>query len=264
MIKDRANQEINPFSVVSYLGSGMKLALSKECRLFVIIPIIINFIVLLAGGYFAVQMIHSVLQEYLGMLPQWLSFLSYLLWVLLAATMGFIFVYIFSTVATIIASPFYGMLAEKAEGVIRGAPFAAGADEGLGAIVKDVPRIIKRELQKLGFYLPRVLVCLIISFVPVLNIIAPICWFLLAAWMMCVQYVDYAYDNHKIPFAQMRKELAQQRMTTFFLGAIISLAMTIPFLNLLIPPAAVCAGTRYYVDIQSRFTLDAAMDNTGR
>ena len=96
MIKDRANQEINPFSVVSYLGSGMKLALSKECRLFVIIPIIINFIVLLAGGYFAVQMIHSVLQEYLGMLPQWLSFLSYLLWVLLAATMGFIFVYIFN------------------------------------------------------------------------------------------------------------------------------------------------------------------------
>ena len=164
-----------------------------------------------------------------------------------------------STIATIIASPFYGLLAEKAEGLIRGNSVALDNGDSLADIVKDVPRIIKRELQKMGFYLPRVLVCLIISFIPVVNIVAPICWFLLAAWMMSVQYVDYAYDNHKISFAQMRHDLSQQRLATFSMGAIISLAMTIPLLNLLIPPAAVCAGTKYYVEMEKRYTLDGAL-----
>lgn len=259
MIKDSVNQTISPFSVFGYLGSGLNLALSKECRLFVIIPIVINFVVLILGGYLMFQTIYGMLQNYLDMLPQWLSFLSYVIYFLLLASVGFVFCYIFSTIATIIASPFYGLLAEKAEGLIRGNSVALDNGDSLADIVKDVPRIIKRELQKMGFYLPRVLVCLIISFIPVVNIVAPICWFLLAAWMMSVQYVDYAYDNHKISFAQMRHDLSQQRLATFSMGAIISLAMTIPLLNLLIPPAAVCAGTKYYVEMEKRYTLDGAL-----
>lgn len=257
MIKDSTNQEINALQSLSYLVDGLRLAISPHCRLFVIIPIIINSIVLLLGGYFVFQAIYGMLQSYLDMIPEWLSFLSYIVWFLLMASVGFAFCYIFSTIATIIASPFYGLLAEKAEQVIRGVE-SVTPDEGMSAIIKDVPRILKRELQKMGFYLPRLLVCLIITVIPGVNLIAPICWFLLAAWMMSIQYVDYAYDNHKISFAQMRHDLAQQRLATFSMGAIISLAMTIPFLNLLIPPAAVCAGTKYYVEIQKHFTLDSA------
>lgn len=258
MIKDSLNQEISPFSVFSYLGTGISLALSKECRLFVIIPILINLLVLALGGYFLFQTIYGVLQNYLDELPQWLSFLSYVIYFILLGMVGFVFCYIFSTIATIIASPFYGLLAEKAETVIRGQSVSNG-DESLSAIVKDVPRIIKRELQKMGFYLPRVIVCIIITFIPFINIIAPILWFLLAAWMMSIQYVDYAYDNHKITFAQMRHDLAQQRLATFILGVIISLAMTIPILNLIVPPAAVCAGTKYYVEMNKNFNLDSAL-----
>lgn len=256
---NNAPQEISVFHMVSYLGTGLKLALSKECRLFVIIPIIINFFVLALGGYAVFYGISAFLQHYLDMLPEWLTFLSYIIWFFLVLTIGFVFCYIFSTVATIIASPFYGILAEKAEGLIRGAPFAAGADDSLAAILKDVPRIIKRELQKMAYYLPRVLGCLIISFIPVVNVIAPLLWFLLAAWMMCIQYVDYPYDNHKISFADMKKDLKQQRLASFAMGAVISLAMTVPILNLVIPPAAVCAGTKYYVELQKRYTLDTAL-----
>lgn len=259
MIKDSSNQEISIWNMVGYLGSGLQLALSKECRLYVVIPIIINFLVLAIGGYLVVQTISGFLQQYLDLLPEWLNFLSYVLWIFLALTMGFVFCYIFSTVATIIASPFYGMLAEKAEGVIRGAPFAAGSDDGFAAVIKDVPRVIKRELRKMAYYLPRVIVCLIISFIPVINVISPILWFLLAAWMMCIQYVDYPYDNHKISFDDMKKDLQNQRLASFVMGAVISLAMTVPILNLVIPPAAVCAGTKYYVEMQKRYTIDVAL-----
>ena len=97
--------------------------------------------------------------------------------------------------------------------------------------------------------------------VPVVNVVAPICWFLLAAWMMSVQYCDYPYDNHKIPFADMRHDLSMNRLCTFAFGAVIALAMTVPVLNLLIPPAAVCAGTKYYVELRKRYTLDSALRN---
>ena len=261
MIKDSTNQELSVFEAIGYLGSGLKLALSPQCRMFVIIPILINIVVLTTGGYFVFTSIKALLSDYLNVLPEWLSFVSYILWFILFCTVGFVFCYIFSTVATIIASPFYGILAEKAEGLVRGSPFAAMSDDGIAAIIKDIPRILKRELQKLGFYLPRVLVCLIITLIPVVNVVAPICWFLLAAWMMSVQYCDYPYDNHKIPFADMRHDLSMNRLCTFAFGAVIALAMTVPVLNLLIPPAAVCAGTKYYVELRKRYTLDSALRN---
>ena len=63
-----APQEISVFHMVGYLGTGLKLALSKECRLFVIIPIIINFVVLAFGGYLVFQTISTFLQQYLDSL----------------------------------------------------------------------------------------------------------------------------------------------------------------------------------------------------
>lgn len=246
------NSTISIGDALTYLKDGLSLALSKECRLFVIIPIIINFVVLFAGGSLLFHFITSTVNEYIAGLPSWLSFLSYLVWFITVATLGFIFAYIFSTIATIIASPFYGMLAERAETVIRGQ--YVGNDDGIKEIIKDLPRILKRELQKLWFYIPRMLLCVIIMFIPVVNLISPICWFLLASWMMSVQYVDYAYDNHKVPFATMRHDLAEQKFATFGIGAIVSLAMAVPLLNLLVPPAAVCAGTKYYVEITKRYS----------
>lgn len=246
------NNEISLLDMLSYLKEGLNLALSKDCRLFVIIPIIINFVVLFGGGILLFNYITNTVNGYIEALPSWLSFLSYIVWFVTMATLGFVFAYIFSTIATIIASPFYGLLAEKAESVIRGRN--VGNDDGIKEIIKDLPRILKRELQKLWYYLPRLAICIIITIIPVINLVSPICWFLLASWMMSIQYVDYAYDNHKVPFKTMRDDLVNQKIATFGLGAVVSLLMSVPLLNLLIPPAAVCAGTKYYVEITNRYS----------
>lgn len=162
---------------------------------------------------------------------------------------------LFVTVANIIASPFYGFLAERVEILLRGKSLDI-QDDGLVGIVKDIPRIISREMRKLGFYLPRLILCFIISVIPVVNIIAPICWLLLGAWMYSIQYLDYAYDNHKISFAAMRKDLWQHRLGTFTFGAIVSVLMMLPFFNIFLPPIAVCAGTKFYVEASKRYNLD--------
>lgn len=235
------------------LAQGFKLALSRECRAYVIIPVIVNFLLLSLGGYLAYSLINEGIFSLKEYLPDYLMFLLYLLTVIAALMIIFVCCYFFSTIATIIASPFYGLLADKAEMAIKG---TSSPDSGLAEIIRDIPRILKREFAKQCFFLPRALLCLIISVIPGVNLISPVPWFLLGSWMGCLQYVDYAYDNHKISFKLMREDLKASTLPTFIIGAVIAICLAIPLLNLIIPPAAVCAGTRYYVELRKNAVTD--------
>lgn len=73
-----------------------------------------------------------------------------------------VFGYFFSTIANWIAAPFNGLLAEQLEARLTG---ATPPDTGIFGIMKDVPRIMKREWQKFARYLPRAIVLLILYFI---------------------------------------------------------------------------------------------------
>ena len=245
-------KEITIIDAFNYLIQGMKLALSKDCRLYIIIPIIINLILMSIVGYFLYANIKDWIFQMVGLLTDFLVFLAYILSAILAILIVFVSCYFFSTIATIIASPFYGLLADKIEMKLNG---TASEDMSLMDTIKDVPRIFKREIQKQIFFLPLAFICVILTFIPVINLIAPILWFLLTSWMGCLQYCDYAYDNHKISFALMKKDLKENSLPTFTFGAIVAIALSIPIFNILVPPAAVCAGTCYYLEMQKRYNL---------
>lgn len=234
---------------INYLGDGFKIALSKECRLYIIIPVLINLILMSTLGYILYSYISEWIFNLVAMWPEFLAFLAYIISFIFAALIIFVSCYFFTTISTIIASPFYGMLADAVELKLNG---TKSEDMSLLEILKDVPRILKREVQKQLFFIPLAFICLLITFIPVLNFISPILWFLLTAWMGCLQYVDYAYDNHKVPFAFMKANLKAHPLPTFTFGAVIAFLLAIPIINLLIPPAAVCAGTRYYLEMSKR------------
>lgn len=246
---DDMNKPINPLEVLSFLSGGLKLALSKECRAYLIIPILINIIVLSGGSWVLYHYLTSLIEEVTGGLP---SFISGLISLLLVVSLFLAGCFIFSTLATIIASPFYGLLAERVEMLLTGRKPAV---DGWAELIKSIPRSLMREVRKQIFFLPRALLCLIILIIPGVNAAFPILWFLLTAWMGCLQYVDYAYDNNKVSFARMRRELSQARLATFLFGAVITFLLTIPILNLLVPPSAVCAGTHYYVRLSRSCAL---------
>ena len=242
-----ARKEVSIGSIISMLIDGFKTSLSKECRIFTIIPIIINIFVLSGACYF----IYSAITEYVipltQSLPDWLSFLASLLSYLIAIVIIFGGLYVFSTVATIIASPFYGLLAERVEMLNTG---VSVPDSSLTDILKDVPRIFKREIQKMMYYIPRLLVCIIVMLIPVINIVSPVLWLLLTSWMATIQYCDYAYANHKTKFSYMKDDLKANRLSSFIFGLIVSLLISIPVVNLFVPASAVCAGTKYYLAMQ--------------
>ncbi|MEM6161777.1 sulfate transporter CysZ [Erwinia sp. P6884] len=233
-------------SGIHYFARGWKLVTLPGIRRFVIMPLLIN--VLLMGGAFIwlFWQLGQWLPALMSHVPDWLQWLSYLLWPLTVISILLVFSYFFSTLANWIAAPFCGLLAEQLEAKLTGVPLPDG---GWAGMVKDVPRIMKREWQKFAWYLPRALVLLVLYFIPGFGqTVAPVLWFLFSAWMLAIQYCDYPFDNHKVSFAQMRSALKRNKTDNLQFGALVSLFTMVPILNLAIMPVAVCGATAMWVD----------------
>ncbi|BBP85356.1 sulfate transporter CysZ [Pseudomonas sp. No.21] len=228
-----------------YLGEGLKLILSPGLRLFVLLPLTLNLVLFIALIGFAMQQFSGWVDAFMPSLPSWASFLEYLIWPLFVILVLLMVFFSFTMIANIIAAPFNGFLAEKVEVVVRGQddfpPFS------WAELTAMVPRTVGRELRKLGYFLPRAIGLLILSFIPGVNLVATPLWFLFGVWMMAVQYIDYPADNHKLGWNEMLAWLREKRWQSLGFGGSVYLALLIPFVNIVMMPAAVAGATLFWV-----------------
>ncbi|WP_454255860.1 sulfate transporter CysZ [Pseudomonas sp. Marseille-Q8238] len=237
-----------PTPVISgpaYLGEGLKLIMRPGLRLFVLLPLTLNLLLFIGLIVLAMQQFGGWVDTFMPKLPDWLSFLQYIIWPLFVLLVLLIMFFTFTMLANIIAAPFNGFLAEKVEVVARGRddfpPFS------WAELTAMVPRTIGRELRKLGYFLPRALPLLILSFIPVVNLVATPLWILFGVWMMAVQYIDYPADNNKLGWDDMLAWLREKRWQSLGFGGAVYLALLIPFVNILVMPAAVAGATLFWV-----------------
>ena len=228
-----------------YLGEGLKLVLSPGLRLFVLLPLAINTLLFIGLIMLALRQFGGWVDGMMPSLPNWLSFLEYVLWPLFVLLVLVVMFFTFTLLANIIAAPFNGFLAEKVEVVVRGRddfpPFS------WAELMAMMPRTIGREMRKLAYFLPRAIPLLILTFVPVLNLVAAPLWILFGVWMMAVQYIDYPCDNNKVSWDDMLGWLREKRWQSLGFGGATYLALMIPFVNILVMPAAVAGATLFWV-----------------
>jgi CysZ protein len=84
---------------------------------------------------------------------------------------------------------------------------------------------------------------LLLTFVPGINALSPLLWFLLGAWMMSIQFVDYPMDNHRLDFAAVKEAVRQRRLSSLGFGGLVAFCASIPVLNFFVVPAAVVGAT---------------------
>ncbi|MBA1191817.1 sulfate transporter CysZ [Pseudomonas entomophila] len=233
-----------------YLREGLRLVLSPGLRLFVLLPLLINL--LLFGGlvYFAWHQFDLWVETLMPSLPDWLGFLSYIIWPLFVVLVALMVFFTFTLVANIIAAPFNGFLAEKVEVVVRGEDHFPAFS--WGELAAMVPRTFGREMRKLGYFLPRALGLFVLSLIPVVNVIAAPLWLLFGVWMMAIQYIDYPADNNKMSWQDMLAWLRHKRWQSLGFGGVTYLALLIPLVNLLMMPAAVAGATLFWVRERER------------
>lgn len=228
----------------SYLFRGLRVLNKPGVRLYVIIPLLINFLI------FAVLI--SVGMSYFGGFQDWLMsylgdglwFIAWLLWLIFFLAALLIVFYTFSIIANIIAAPFNSLLSEAVEYHLTGQT----PPGSLMTALKEFLPSLKAELSKLIYMLAWSIPLLILFIIPGVNLIAPLFWFMFSGWMMGLQYLDYPFANHGTFFSQQRKRLAGNRIRTTSFGGGIMLATMIPLLNFFVMPAAVAAATILWVE----------------
>ena len=227
---------------VHYFFEGFSLIKTKGLKRFVFVPLTINLVLFSVAFYFLFGQIEMGIAYVIDLVPEWLGWIktaiSFFLWPLAVISVLLIFALIFGTLANWIAAPFNGVLSEKVERHLTGQDLG---DEGVMALVKDIPRTVGRELTKFIWYVPRAIGFLLLFFF--LPIIGQVLWFLFNAWMMAIQYGDYPADNNRITFKSFRRILGRQRLTSLGFGAAVLGATMIPGVNLFVIPSAICGAT---------------------
>ena len=238
-----------------YFVHGWQLLCQRQFLPFVIFPVLINMILMigLVWVFFAND------GDWLNLLlPSWLEWLSVVLVPLIFVLLLMGFYFAFTTMANFVAAPFNALLAEKVELQLTGESLG---EMSFQEVIKDVPRMLKREWLKMLYSLPRLIAIFLLGFVPLLGqTVAPIIAFIFSAWMIAIQYCDYPFDNHKIAFSRMRNALAQNKWMNYSFGTLVTLFTMIPFLNLVVMPVAVCGATAMWVAEYRNFFLNNPTD----
>jgi len=210
-------------------------------RRFVLIPLIANIVLFSLVGWLLYGFIVDFYEAAMLTVPEWLQFLSWIITPLLWLIGGLMTGYMSTLIVLMLTSPFHALLAEKVEEAITGEPVPAL--DGIAAALLEVPRALFRELRKVLYYVPMAVGVLILTIVPLFNAFAPLAWFLLGAWMMSLQFVDYPMDNHRLAFRDVRDACAARRLSTIGFGGTVAFFTGIPLLNLIVIPAAVIGAT---------------------
>lgn len=252
---------ISAFSAFDYLQRAARLARDKSILPWVLVPMLFNLLLFGTLYYLAGSSLSAWISSWgaLSFTGFW-AFLEpvvdfligaavLLLWILLLA----LFASVFTIAVQLVAAPFMGLLAERVDQRLCATTLP---DESISAMIF---RTLKREVRKTWDWLWRsllvLLVVLVVSLIPGINILASAIWFLWSGWLLGIQYIDYGADNRQVSFADMKRRLQQQRWLVLGFGCCVLALTMIPLVNLVIMPVAVIAGVLIWVEQLSGLPL---------
>jgi len=247
---------------IALIFRGFEVAKKPNIRPYMIVPLIVNILLFSVAGYFAVDYISDALSglDETVDLWSWLDWLepfintiaSTLKWVLLiAAVLLILFIAgsVFTMITHMLVSPFIGVLAEKVEKDLHETNYPSHT------VMQIAGRTIKREFTKLKYSITRALglfvVTIILSFIPVVQMISPVLWYLFGAWILALQYIDVPADNNGKSFEEVLGLMRKNRAQVMGFGGATLLLTSIPIINLVIIPVAVAGGVIFWVENMS-------------
>ncbi len=237
----------NPISGIRYFLKGIPMIFSADVKKFVVMPLIINLVLFSAAIYLLATQYESLINWLTPDVPSWMpDFISGifewfigLLWVLFAAVVLIIIFFGFTIIANIIGAPFNAYLSSAVEYQLTG----TRPIDPRTSVIKIVFESIGGELKKLIYLIIWVIPLVIISFIPVVNVVSPFLWAFFSAWMLALQYVDYPLGNRGYSFAKIRYTLSNKKLLSLGFGGSATLATMIPVLNFLVMPVSVAGAT---------------------
>jgi len=229
---------------------------------YLIIPIFVNLIlgILLYGsslywGWQGVEALTTQLSQNLDQLiadlPNWLSFLEYIIlflsWLLrtLITILLFILIgFVLLQFGSVIGSPWYGKLSEQVEKQRLGNVTLIEV-----GIFKDIARALLFEIKKLLLALSVGVFLFLAGFIPgVGGILTTIGGLTLTATLVCLDCFDSTLERRRLLFREKLKTVYQNLPASGSFSLLSLVLISIPLLNLITIPLCVMAGTLFLCD----------------
>ena len=236
-------------SGASHLFKGFRLLNQPGVRAFVIIPFLINLVVYTSLVIVGIDQFSRLMDWMVAQLPAWLSWLEWLVWPLFLVFTALLVAYTFTLLANLVGAPFNGFLAERVARRLGVEP----PPEAERRIIPQMLNDISQELRKLLYFLLRAaglaIISLLLIWIPLVNALVPVLWFLFGAWMLALEYSDFHLANQGYRWDAERRLLGRYRWNAFGFGAAAAGATLVPLVNFLVMPAAVAGATAMWVEI---------------
>ncbi len=226
---------------VSAFLDGIRLLRRSRVGLYLWPPALLSLLIIGAGLWLGMAWVDRLGIWARDLLPDWLDFLSSVLVPLLYLMLGLIGTWLFGFLAVVLSSPLHGNLAAALEAELAGRRPAIEQDNW-----QLIIHTLRREGQKLRYQIPRLLGVGLLSFVPVVNVIAAPLAFLLAAWLLAAQFVDLPAENRGLAFTTTLENLRTHRTAALSFGACVVLLLAVPLVNFLTVPVAVAGGVVFW------------------
>ena len=232
------------YNGIKYFFQGLRLCIHKGMKRYMLVPIIINIFIIIIGCYASISWACNYTGELIaGSLPEWLFWIKYLVFPIIFAAIILITLYLFTTITLIVGAPFYSLLSEKAESILINEPTP---DVPISQTIRETPAMVGRELAKLIYRLPFIILNLFMLFIPIIGQVVII---YTGSWCYALDFTSYGFENNHIQLKKTYPALKKYRKTCLSFGICVWASLLIPFLNLFMIPAAVCGGTALWVDI---------------
>ena len=229
----------NPITGANYVLKGWRLLNKPGIRPYVIIPLLINTLLFAGLIWFLSGQFGELVNQWIPELPDWLSWLSWILWLFFSITILVVLFFTFTILANLIGAPFNSYLSAAVELHLTG---SSPESENRG-VLTEIKNSLFGELKKIVYFILWSIPLVIITFIPVVNVISPLLWALFGAWMMTVEYADYPLGNNGLSFPEIKTTLRQKSILSLGFGGMVMFTSLIPVFNFFIMPAAVIGAT---------------------
>lgn len=210
---------------------GMRRIGQAGLRRYALVPFAINITLFIAAMAWMLGTLDATLREWL---PEWAAGLVY---PVLAFALGLLTLLLTTQVANLLAAPFNQRLAMRVEAML-------GNDLTVveRPLWQEAMLTLRGEWRRFRHFLFWALALLVLSFVPLLNLLAPIGWLLLGAWLMALQYLDYPLGLRGHDFPAQRSLLGRQLGFSLGFGFSAQLMHLLPGPNLMAMPSCVAGA----------------------
>jgi len=217
---------------------------------YLIVPWILNLIILFVFWFFVFNALQASILG-LGFLAGVTGIVSGIISFVLFVLTGFVGILVFYFLATLISSPFNGLMVEA---MLGRAGYIKKNNEGLiKSIVKEISRSLKFEGLKIFLIIIFLLGSLLLGLLPVIGIVvATILTYFGNTYLAVVEYYDPVLSSNGYEVRDRFRYVKKNLSGNLGLFLLTGLMIYIPIVNILYIPYAVITATLEYMNSNSR------------